>query len=258
MADSLSPDEAQRAEDFHSREDSARFIATRGILRDLVSRYLGCSPVQVQFDYQFNGKQLGRMRYNTEDLRFNLSHCAAAALYAFSWGREVGVDIELIHSQIPFGTLASRFFAREEIAKLQRWPADQSILGFFTCWTRKEAYAKAQGQGLSLPFDSFEVSAAPGEIPELLVASDLNELERWSLWDIPLDQSLAAALATEGHPRRLRLFHYLLPTAPIRSWADRLPVPDHCQNQSANLPVESSSIRSHGIGQVWFCGSAIT
>jgi 4'-phosphopantetheinyl transferase len=209
MLDTLSTDEVERAEDFCCANDSTRFITTRGILRELVSRYLGCSPVEVQFEYQLNGKpQLGQARHNTKDLRFNLSHCATAALYAFSGGREVGVDIELIVPQVPFDRLATRFFTRGEIAKLQLWPVDQRTVGFFTCWTRKEAYAKAQGQGLSLPFDSFEVSAAPWEAPELVAAPDVEELERWSLWDIPLDQSLAGALAAEGRPRRLRLFHY--------------------------------------------------
>jgi 4'-phosphopantetheinyl transferase len=208
MADSLSPDESERAEAFYSAEERLRFITTRGILRDLVSRYLGCSPAQVQFEYKPNGKpQLGQTRHST-DLRFNLSHCASAALYAFSVGREVGVDIELIRPQFPFDRLARRFFSRGEIAKLQRWPVYQRSVGFFTCWSRKEAYAKAQGQGLSLPFDAFEVTAAPWEAPELVAAPDLQELERWSLWDVPLDSSLAGALAAEGRPRRLRLFHY--------------------------------------------------
>jgi 4'-phosphopantetheinyl transferase len=209
MADTLSTDEAERAQDFHFADDRARFIATRGILRDLVSRYIGCSPVQVQFEYQLNGKpQLGQALRRTIDLRFNLSHCAAAALYAFSGGREVGVDIELIRRTNPFDRLASRFFTRGEIAKLQQWPVDQRSVGFFTCWTRKEAYAKAQGQGLSLPFDAFEVSAGPREAAKLVTAPDLEEPKRWRLWDIPLDKSLAGALAAEGRPRRWRLFHY--------------------------------------------------
>lgn len=210
--DNLSQDEAERAKEFYSSDDRARFVTTRAILRDLVSRYLGCTPGQIRFEYQLNGKpQLVQTRLNTNDLRFSVSHCATAALYGFSVGRELGVDIELIRPQIPFSRLAGRFFAQEEIAKLQQWPLGQRCTGFFTCWTRKEAYAKAHGLGLSLPFDSFEVSAAPREAPQLLAAADLSELERWSLWDVPLDESLAGALATQGRPRRLRLFHYCLP-----------------------------------------------
>lgn len=212
MTRTLSADEAERADRFHSVNDRARFIATRGILRDLLSRYQDCAPGEIRFAYQSSGKpQLGQTERIKGDLRFNLSHCVTAALYAFSWGKEVGVDIELIRSGVPWERVASRFFAQGEIAKLQRWPAHERTTGFFTCWTRKEAYLKARGAGLSIALDAFEVSAAPCEVPVLLAAPDLNELERWSLWDVPLGQCLVGALATEGRPRRLRLLSYCSP-----------------------------------------------
>jgi len=205
----LSADEAARADSFNFAHDRARFIATRGILRDLLSKYLGCAPVEIRFAYQARGKpQLEQTECTTGDLRFNLSHCGTAALYAFSWGKEVGVDIELIRPGVPWERVASRFFAAREIAKLQQLPAHQRMTGFFTCWTRKEAYLKARGEGLFIPLDAFEVSAAPCETPMLLAAPDLKEPERWSLWDVPLGQRVAGALVTEGRPVRLRLFTY--------------------------------------------------
>ena len=205
----LSADEVERADSFHFAHDRTRFIARRGILRDLLSKYLGCAPVEIRFAYQSRGKpQLEQTERTTGDLRFNLSHSVTAALYAFSWGKEVGVDIELIRPGIPWERVASRFFTASEIAELQQWPAHQRMTGFLTCWTRKEAYLKVRGEGLSIPLDSFEVSAAPCEAPMLLVAPELSEPERWSLCDVPLGQCLAGALATEGRPVRLRLFTY--------------------------------------------------
>jgi phosphopantetheine--protein transferase-like protein len=207
LADTLSADEAERADRFHSARDRTRFIEVHVILRDLLSKYLGCPPIEISFAYGSSGKpQLEQTGYSRRDLRFNLSHCATAALYAFSWGKEVGVDIELIRAGLPWASVAGRFFAPREVEKLQRWPADQLTRGFFTCWTRKEAYLKARGEGLSMRLNKFEVSAAPDEAPALLAAPDLNELERWNLWDVPLGHSLAGALVTEGRRARLRLF----------------------------------------------------
>jgi 4'-phosphopantetheinyl transferase len=212
MIRTLSADEGERADRFCFAHDRARFIAARGILRDLLSRYLGCAPAEIRFAYQSGGKpRLEQTECTTADLRFNLSHCATAAIYAFCWGKEVGVDIELIRPGIPWGMISSRFFAHGEIAKLRRWPAHQRTTASFTYWTRKEAYLKARGAGLSIPLNTFEVSAAPGKSPALLVSHDPNDLECWSLCDVPLGQSLVSALANEGRPCRLRLLNYCPP-----------------------------------------------
>jgi 4'-phosphopantetheinyl transferase len=206
MAKTLSYDEAERADRFHFACDRARFIATHGILRDIISRYLGCTPAEIRLAHQSSGKpQLGHTESTAADLRFNLSHCTAAALYVISRGRDIGVDIESIRPGIPWERIASRFFAPGEIAKLQQWPAHRRTTGFFMCWTRKEAYVKARGEGLSIPFDTFEVSAAPGEEPALLAATDSNELKRWSFWEVPLGESFAGALVVDGRPGRVRL-----------------------------------------------------
>ncbi len=205
----LSPDEAERADRFHFSCDRTRFIASRGILREILSRYLGCTPAQIDLSYESNGKpKLKPTQAIKLDLRFNLSHTRNAGLYAISRGKEVGVDIEWTPQIIPWEKIADAFFARKESEKLQKWPANQRAKGFFICWTRKEAYVKARGGGLSIPLDSFEVSAAPEERPALLAAADPSELTRWTMWDIPVGKPLAATLVVEGHPRRLRLLHW--------------------------------------------------
>jgi 4'-phosphopantetheinyl transferase len=204
MTRTLSADEARRH--FHFAADRARFITSRAILRDILSRYLGCTVAQIHFAYKSGGKpNLGGMQSSEADLRFNLSHCVDTALYAISRGRELGVDIESIRPEVPWERLANSFFAPSEFAKLQRWPTHQRPVGFFTYWTLKEAYLKARGDGLLIPLDSFELSAAPGEEPALLATADPSELERWSFWEIPLGESFAAALVAEGRPSRVRL-----------------------------------------------------
>jgi 4'-phosphopantetheinyl transferase len=208
MATALSDDESARADRFHFAQDRNRFIAARSLLRNIISRYLSCTPGEIRFVYQANGKpQLADSISATGDLRFNLSHSADAAVYAISRGKDVGVDIELIRPEVPWAEVATSFFAPGEIAKLYQLPADLRAIGFFNCWTRKEAYVKACGEGLSLPLDEFEVSLAPNEAPALLCAHDPNELGRWNLFEISPPEGFAGALAVEGRPGQLRFFN---------------------------------------------------
>jgi 4'-phosphopantetheinyl transferase len=209
MAATLSRDEAERGDRFHFARDRDRFLASRGILRNVLSRYLQCSPREIRFAYQISGKpQIAYPASVTKDLRFNLSHSADAAVYAISCGRDVGVDIELICPDVPWAEVATTFFAPGEIAKLHGLSSHLRAAGFFNCWTRKEAYVKARGEGLLLPLDAFEVSLAPGEAPALLRARDPRELGRWSFFEISPGEDFAAALVVEGLPSRLRLFSY--------------------------------------------------
>jgi 4'-phosphopantetheinyl transferase len=204
MTKTLSADEAERRFNFDS--DRAQFMTARAILRDLLSRYLRCTAEEIVFAYETSGKPwLRGVKSRTSDLRFNLSHSADTALYAISRGRELGVDVESICPKLSWERLATSFFCRNEVAKLHQWPAHRRAFGFFTCWTRKEAYIKARGEGLLIPLQSFEVSAAPCEQPALLAAADPNELKRWSFWDVPLGENLAGALVVDGRPSRVRL-----------------------------------------------------
>jgi 4'-phosphopantetheinyl transferase len=207
MAVALSADEAARADRFHFVHDRNRFIAARGLLRNIISCYLSCTPEDIHFAYQSTGKpQLGFPASGSEDLRFNLSHSADAAVYAISLGRDIGVDIESICPDVPWAEVAMTFFAPGEIARLHRLPNHLRAAGFFNCWTRKEAYVKARGEGLSLPLNRFEVSLAPDETPALLSSSDPDELGRWRLFDISPGEGFAAALVVEGRPGRIRFF----------------------------------------------------
>jgi 4'-phosphopantetheinyl transferase len=202
--DSLSSDERQRAERFRFQRDRRRFIVARALLRILIGRYLQKEPAQVQFNYGPNGKPSLAGDDNAA-LRFNLSHSEGLALYAVTRGREIGVDVEYIGKNLDIGTLAERFFSPREIAALKSLPDHEKHRAFFACWTRKEAYLKARGDGLSVALDSFSVLLNPDEPPVLLsVEGDPEETSRWSLLELDPGPSYVAALAVEGHNWRLR------------------------------------------------------
>src|SRR5205807_4072981 len=104
------------------------------------------------------------------DLRFSVSHSEDVALLAFARGREIGVDIEAIRADADYCGVAQSFFSRQEQETLRALPAGRQCEAFFACWSRKEAYIKARGMGLSLPLDQFDVSLTPGEPAQLLAA----------------------------------------------------------------------------------------
>jgi 4'-phosphopantetheinyl transferase len=196
---SLSGDELHRAARFHFPRDRRRFIVARGVLRDILSRYLGVPASELRFCYSSYGKPALADVAAAEGLRFNVSHAHELALFAVTRGREVGVDIEYLRRAINYDEIAEHFFSAHERATLRPLPAELKHLAFFNCWTRKEAYIKAHGEGLSLPLDQFDVSLAPGEPAALLATrGDPGEAWRWSLQALAPDPDYAAAVAVEG------------------------------------------------------------
>jgi 4'-phosphopantetheinyl transferase len=208
----LAPDERERADRFVRAEDRTRFIGGRGVLRTILGRYLGLDPRQLRFCYNPFGKPALEAAAGGELLRFNVSHSGDIALYAVTSGREIGIDIERIRPDVGTEDIAERFFSRQEIATLRGLPAPCRLEAFFACWTRKEAYLKARGNGLSLPLDGFDVSLAPGHAAALLgVHDDAAEATRWSLRALFPGPDHVAALAVEGHGWRLRCWQWLEP-----------------------------------------------
>lgn len=207
LAAILSADERQRAERFHFEKDRGEFIAGRALLRTLLGRYLHKEPSRVEFHYGASGKP--RLAGKDSSLRFNLSHSYGLALYAFSEGRELGIDVEQIRSNADAEKIAERFFSAQEVAVFRDLPARQREKAFFDCWTRKEAYIKAKGDGLTAPLDGFSVSLSPGEPAALLdVRDDPAEVSRWSLRELDPGYGYAAAIAVEGNDWRLKCWEW--------------------------------------------------
>jgi 4'-phosphopantetheinyl transferase len=205
----LSEDERARAFRFHFETDRRRFVAARGFLRAILARYLKCAAGQLRFTYGANGKPaLPATTAAAFALQFNLSHSDALALYAVASGREVGVDVERIRHDVAAEDIAGRFFSPREAACLRALPASARVEAFFNGWTRKEAYIKAKGTGLSLPLDSFDVSLPPGVQPALLRTSpDAAEADRWSLHALRPGAGFTAALVVAGRDAAVRCWH---------------------------------------------------
>src|SRR5205823_1032898 len=142
-------------------------------------------------------------------LNFNLSHSHHIALYAFTYSRNLGIDVEYMRSNVEYEQLAQHFFSPYENAILHAVPTDLKREAFFNCWTRKEAYIKARGEGLSIPLDVFDVSLRPGEPAALLDSrEEAQEVARWSLYELAPGPDYAGAVAVEGHGLHLRCWQW--------------------------------------------------
>lgn len=176
----LSPDEQSRAHAFRFPEHHARYIIAHASLRRILARYTRIAPQDLIFATDAFGKP--ELIRSESALRFNLAHSENLALCAITSNAPIGVDVEFIKSIENLADIAARFFSPREAAALRALPVDQHTRGFFNCWTRKEAYIKAIGKGLSQPLDQFDVSLAPGEPARFLFARDDPSIsERWSL-----------------------------------------------------------------------------
>jgi 4'-phosphopantetheinyl transferase len=199
----LSADETERARRFHFEKDRRHFILARGTLRRLIGRYLEATPESIRFIYQEYGKpQLVDSVYPT--LKFNVAHSGSLAVFAFTRLSEIGVDLEQIKPELAGEDIARRFFSESEVASLDALPERERALAFYNCWTRKEAFIKAKGLGLSLPLDQFDVSLIPGHEATLLrTAWDEAEAERWCIKSLDVSEGYVGALAIEAQDCRL-------------------------------------------------------
>jgi 4'-phosphopantetheinyl transferase len=195
-AEVLSPSELARAARFRFARDRRRFIASHAALREILAAYTGILPASLEFIALPHGKPA----LVSGDLRFNLSHSADLALVALASGAEVGVDIERIRAQLELEAIARRFFSPSETDALLAYPEPERESAFFRCWTRKEAYVKALGGGLTISLASFAVSLDPNR------AALLSGVEApWTLHSLDVHPAYCAALAVAGNPAQISL-----------------------------------------------------
>jgi 4'-phosphopantetheinyl transferase len=205
----LSTDERLRADRFHFQKDRDHFVAARGGLRDILARYTDVAPRSLRFSYSPYGKPLLSGETGGGPLRFNVSHSNGVALYAVTAERRVGVDIECVREEFAGLEVAERFFSRREVSALRALAPCERAHAFFDCWTRKESYIKARGEGLSHPLHLFTVSLTPGQPAALLCTEDEpQEAARWSLVELSPGPGFRAALAVEGETPTLRCWRW--------------------------------------------------
>ena len=194
LSELLTPDERERMARFRFETDQQNFLFCRSMLRILLASYLGSSPAELRFAYSAHGKP--SLAAPPNGLEFNLSHSAGTVLLAVCQGRRIGVDVERIRHDFKVEEIAQKFFS---VAERQALEQETSVHdAFFHCWTRKEAFVKARGEGLSCPLDSFDVSVSPNvEEVTLSTRPDSSEARHWKLWSLNFFPEHAAALAME-------------------------------------------------------------
>lgn len=203
----LSEDERERAERFHFELDRFHFVFRRVLLRKLLSQYTGQEVSDLRFQYGEHGKPSLAGLKKGKACHFNCSHSKDKVLLAFSASGPLGVDCEYTKREVDFVGITKRFFSNAEIAAFLSLPEHHRRDAFYNCWTRKEAFLKAKGMGLSIGLNQFDVSLRPGE-PAKLLRTRYNEKDarEWSLYDLKVFPDFKAALATNTD--RIRLIYF--------------------------------------------------
>ncbi|GGG93388.1 4'-phosphopantetheinyl transferase family protein [Silvibacterium dinghuense] len=214
----LSPAERERAQRFRFPELSARYMADHARLRLLLAGYLDSDPQRLTFVENQQGKP--RIAWPDCRLRFNLSHTKGMTLLAVCLDAEIGVDVEILRPVEDREAIAAMYFSPREVTALQEEPKSHRDLAFLRCWTRKEAYVKARGEGLSLPLDQFAVSL--GERASLLHCQwDEHETSRWQMEDLHPGSAHVGALAVEQGAWSLQHYHWPSSGSPAGNIGDR-------------------------------------
>ncbi len=226
----LSADEWERARRFRFDQHRRQYVVGRGALRALLAAYAGgTTAAAVRFAYGPRGKPFladpaaaaapaaapvpaapaPAGAATDSGLFFNLSNSHELALVGFVRGVEIGVDVEHEKPMPDLLQISERFFSASERETLARLPAEQRQRGFFNCWTRKEAYLKAVGEGLAAPLDSFDVTLAPGEAPRMLtLRGDAGQAARWRFHTFDPAAGYVGALTVEGRDLPVRTYRF--------------------------------------------------
>jgi len=209
LAYPLSPEEQQRASRFQFARDRNRYIAGRGQLRQLLALYLKIPATNVQFSYGPAGKpQLSKLHI-ASPIQFNLSHSENTALLGITSEAEIGIDIERIRKINDSESVAKYSFATNEFERLMALPEIEQEAAFFRCWTRKEAFLKARGTGITENLHSFEVDFQYEQKARLLsIRSELGGLADWSLKTIPIGADWCGAVAVHTPTTTLSFWRF--------------------------------------------------
>ena len=194
----LSTQEREHADRFHFDADRKRAIIGRGLARLLLGHCLDRPADELRIEYNEFGKPALSAVHHSP-LQFNVSHAGDLILVALARGHRLGVDVEQMRTGFAIDAVAAQFFSPNECRALAAIAPESRCEAFFSCWTRKEAYLKGRGEGLSLPLHQFDVAFGPGEEPRLLeTRHDPAEAKRWTLHAFNPGHGCNAALAIES------------------------------------------------------------
>ena len=204
----LSPKEQTRAGKFAFEKLQRRFVFRRAALRGLLGHYLGLEPKQVGIELEEYGKPALAAAHQECRIHFNLSTSEDFAIIGITKERELGVDIEYLNRLADYEKIAQRFFSPVEVTAFQNLPEEQHLEGFYNCWTRKEAFIKAIGQGLGYPLKDFDVALKPGEPPKVLRVEG-GDVNNWKLAAFTPTKDFSAAVASAGGDWELEVIQFI-------------------------------------------------
>jgi len=205
----LSVEERARMQGYKFERDARHFGVSRARLRVILGGYTGMPPRDVHIDYLEHGKPALRLSSCPPPICFNASHSGGLSVVAVALGREVGVDIEKIRPFPEAESIAERFFTPGERDALRHLSVEDKEPGFFRCWTRKEAYIKARGSGLTFELNRFEVTVDGGLPPRLChVDGRMDEAQRWWMADVQPGPGYVGAVVADGASARLQLWDF--------------------------------------------------
>jgi len=201
----LSTDEVKRANRYKVKHKRCEYIVTRGLLRTILGQTLGRDSKSFVFEYAKHDKPFLPIETSGTPVSFNVSHSHNQALIAVTLDRTIGIDIEYIRHDVEFKKLAKRFFSDQEYQQLDAYDETKLSAAFFACWTRKEAFVKALGDGIAFGLSEFSVSVDPedDEIP-LSTHLDQAQASKWILMNIKTDEDYIAALAVDKYNLKIR------------------------------------------------------
>jgi len=199
----LSAEEQTRASRFRAEQDRQRYIVAKGILRSLLQRYLGMEASQISIVKEPNGKPELKDIHPAGRLNFNQSHSANFGVYALSWNRRVGVDLEQVRPLPDLEPMAELVLTEKELKLLRSLSKEKQMPAFFSAWTRKEAFVKALGEGLSRSLKSFEIAIPPPSSSEIIHDLMGSTPMDWSVRVLPLFEGFFGAVCGEGRDWKL-------------------------------------------------------
>ena len=205
LSKNLSSEELKKANNFHFEKDKNSYIASHYFLRTILSKYYKIKPGQIIFECNKYGKPFVVNKIATP-LQFNLSHSGDFCLIGITLNDRIGVDIEKNKEDFSSMEIAEKYFSKNEYEQLLSLRKNDRNKAFYYCWTRKEAYIKAEGKGLSIPLDSFDVTISETK-PKLTRIENKNDLSNWHLYNIPINEKYFAAVALFGKEKEIKRYY---------------------------------------------------
>ena len=201
----LSADEQARANRFKVDRKYREYIVSRGLLRRILGLTLNRDPAALVFAYTEHDKPVLDLDWRGVPVCFNVSHSHELTLIAVTLNHLIGIDVEHIRRNVDFKKLASRFFSSQEARNLETYTDNAIAQAFFSCWTRKEAFVKAVGDGIAFGLNEFTVSVDPSDKEVSLTTHwDQDEAKNWSLLNLRAAPGYIAALAVNGQDFKIR------------------------------------------------------